>query len=300
MKQVKGIVFDIQKYSLHDGPGIRTTVFLKGCPLACKWCSNPESQFDKIQILWDEKKCLHCGHCKEKCSRKAISIEDGNVVINPNTCKSCMSCCAECPGHALSAEGEYKTVEDVMKVVLQDKAFYEESGGGVTLSGGEILSQPEFAKALLLACKAEGLHTVIETTSYADTDVYLDVVSNADLLLCDIKHWNSKKHKEGTGVNNELILKNIKAAADAGMNILLRLPVIPGFNDSSEDAEGFVKCMNKLGLNRIQLLPFHKFGENKYALLGKKFEYEDVSALYPEDLEEYKQVFVNAKKDVFI
>lgn len=300
MEEEKGIVFNIQKFSLHDGPGIRTVVFLKGCPLQCKWCSNPESQQFTRQILWDDKLCVRCGNCAQNCEQQAIKVTEDRVTIDSDVCINCLVCAGTCPNRALKVEGEEKTVEDVLRIVMQDVDFYEESGGGITISGGEALSQPEFTKALLAASKVKGLHTAIETTSYAKKEVYLDVTEQVDLMLCDLKHWDSQKHKEGTGVGNEAILENIKAAAERGRNILLRLPVIPGFNDSPEDAKGFVQRMRELGLHRIQLLPFHQFGENKYHSLGKVYSYENVAALHPEDLTDYKRIFEEEGMEVIL
>lgn len=302
MEEVKGTVFNIQKFSLHDGPGIRTVVFLKGCPLQCKWCSNPESQRFTKQILWDEKLCIRCGACAQNCRKEAICLEEdqNRITIDADTCIGCLSCIGACKKRALKVEGEEKNVEDVLNVIMQDIDFYEESGGGVTFSGGEALAQPEFTKALIAVCKEKGLHTAIETTSYAKKEIYLDVTDQVDLMLCDLKHWDSDKHKEGTGVGNELILENIKAAAKLGRNILLRLPVIPDFNDSLEDAKGFVQRMKELGLHRIQLLPFHQFGEHKYHSLGKVYTYKNVAALHPEDLTEYKQIFEEEGMEVIL
>lgn len=300
MKEVKGTIFNIQKFSLHDGPGIRTVVFLKGCPLQCKWCSNPESQLFARQILWDEKLCVRCGACAHNCKQAAIRLHENHVSIDVDHCISCLVCVSACQNRALKPEGEEKSVEDVLKVIMQDLDFYEESGGGVTFSGGEALAQPEFTRTLLTACKAKGLHTAIETTSYASKELYLDVTEQVDLMLCDLKHWDSQKHRKATGVGNEIILENIKAAAELGRNILLRLPVIPGFNDSLDDARGFVQCMKKLGLDRIQLLPFHQFGEHKYHSLGKNYAYENVAALHPEDLVDYKQIFEEEGMEVIL
>lgn len=294
MRDLKGLIFNIQKFSIDDGPGIRTVVFFKGCPLKCKWCSNPESQMFTKQILWDRNKCVHCKTCEKSCKYKAIKVGEERVVVDKSKCIKCLLCVNNCPKHALSIEGLDVTVDDVLKVVLQDMVFYEESNGGITLSGGEVMSQPEFSKAILIACKKRGIHTAIETTSYVDTETFLDVTQYADLLLCDIKHWDSEKHKKFTGVGNELIIKNIKAASDLGRNILLRLPVIPGFNDTLNDAKMFVDLLYELGIASIQLLPFHQLGEYKYDQLGIEYEFKDKNALHREDLIEYKQLFVNA------
>lgn len=296
----KGIVFNIQKFSIHDGPGVRTNVFLKGCPLRCKWCSNPESQLIKRQILYHSKDCIHCGTCAASCPERAITMDaEGQVHIDHAKCRGCLTCVHHCPQRALTCEGEEKTVEEIVEVCMQDVDFYEESGGGVTLSGGEALMQPEFAKALLKELKARGIHTAMETTGFAPREVFDDVTAYADLLLFDMKHWDGEKHKEGTGVDNTLILENMRRAITAGREVLPRLPVIPGFNDSCEDAAGFVRRLREVGATRIQLLPFHQFGENKYTLLGKSYEYESVPALHKEELVDFRQVFLDAGIDAF-
>ena len=298
-RTAEGIVFNIQKFSVHDGPGIRTVVFLKGCPLRCPWCANPESQLPREQMLWDRAKCLHCGHCASVCPAGAVTIEESGVRINGQKCTACGLCAVECPGRALRKEGEKKTVQQVLDAVLQDLPFYEESGGGMTLSGGEMLMQPRFARELLLAAKEEGLHTCCETTGFAPPAVFAEVMQPLDLLLFDMKHYDTAKHRTGTGVSNELPLQNMAAAVAAGKEVLPRIPVIPGFNDSPADAEGFSARLRELGVARCQLLPFHQFGENKYGLLGREYAYHDVPALHREDLEDFRQVFLREGIDAF-
>jgi glycyl-radical enzyme activating protein family len=251
MADISGLVFNIQKYSIHDGPGIRTSVFLKGCPLCCVWCSNPESQSPKPQPLGD------------------------------------------------GPDSRLYTVHEVVEICCRDLEFYEESGGGVTLSGGEPLTQPGFVCALLPALRAKGIHTAIETTGHVAPDVFIKSARLADLLLFDIKHHDPKKHREGTDADNTLILKNLKAAAVAGIDILLRIPVIPDYNDSPDDAKAFALLLNELGICRAQLLPFHQMGDRKYTLLGWDYAYRGIKALYPEDLEEFKAVFINNEIDAF-
>lgn len=287
-----GTIFNIQKFSLHDGPGIRTVVFFKGCPLSCKWCSNPESQDTKCQILWDRDKCSGCKSCITLCPAQAVSDQEGRLSINARLCRGCMTCISHCPHQALKAEGKTKTVKEILDICLQDEAFYEESGGGVTLSGGEVLMQPEFAFSLLKALKGRHIHTAIETTGYADTETFRKVIRYADLLLFDIKHWEEHTHLEGTGVSNSRILANMKDAIDSGKNVLPRLPVIPGYNDSLRDAEGFAGCLRQAGAKEVQLLPFHQFGEKKYDMLDRAYAYTDIPALHEEDLEDFKEVFV--------
>lgn len=293
-----GIIFNIQKFSLHDGPGIRTVVFFKGCPLKCKWCANPESQTAKIQILWDMEKCTGCGKCVTVCPHGAISKEE-NILINRNLCTGCHLCADSCTKHALTAEGSSQNVSEVLKICLQDKDFYEESGGGVTLSGGEALMQPNFAAALLKELKAHGIHTAMETTGFASSDIFDKVTAYADLLLFDIKHWNEDKHIEGTEVSNTLILKNMKNAIACGKKVLPRLPVIPEYNDTLADARGFVCRLKEVGAVAVQLLPFHQFGENKYDMLGKEYFYRDVRALHEEDLKEFQQIFIDNNINAF-
>lgn len=255
MSERTGIVFNIQKFSLHDGPGIRTVVFLKGCPLRCRWCANPESQDPAPRQLEN--------------------------------------------GLTLAADRQRKTVEEVAAVCLQDRDFYEESGGGVTLSGGEALAQPDFAAGLLQELRARGVHTALETTGYARPEIFDRVTALADLLLFDMKHWDPERHRAGTGVDNRLILDNMARAVGRGQEVLPRLPVIPGFNDSMEDAAGFVGRLREVGADRVQLLPFHQFGENKYALLGREYAYRDVPALHEEELAGFRQVFLDGGIDAF-
>lgn len=288
-----GVIFNIQKFSINDGPGIRTVVFFKGCPLHCKWCANPESQLAKIQILWDKKKCLHCHHCLEICLQKAISLKNDNIFIDTNKCTLCKQCINTCPQKALTSEGEIKTVQQVLDIVLQDEVFYEESDGGITLSGGEFLMQTQFAKELLIAAKEKNLHTCCETTGFYTPEKFQHIIQYIDYILFDLKHWNSQKHLEGTGVDNKLILTNMKYAISTGKKVLPRIPVIPKFNDSLEDAKRFCEVLHDVGSNQCQLLPFHQFGENKYYLLNKKYAYENQPALHHEDLQDYLQIFLD-------
>jgi len=288
-----GVIFNIQKFSINDGPGIRTVVFFKGCPLHCKWCANPESQLAKIQILWDKKKCLHCHHCLEICPQKAISLKDDNIFIDTNKCTLCNQCINTCLQKALTSEGEIKTVQQVLDIVLQDEVFYEESDGGITLSGGEFLMQTQFAEELLIAAKEKNLHTCCETTGFCTPEKFQHIIQYIDYILFDLKHWNSQKHLEGTGIDNKLILANMKYAISMGKTVLPRIPIIPKFNDSLEDAKRFCEVLHAIGSNQCQLLPFHQFGENKYHLLNKKYAYENQPALHREDLQDYLQIFLD-------
>lgn len=288
-----GIILNIQKFSINDGPGIRTVVFFKGCPLHCIWCSNPESQLTKFQILWDSKKCIHCNTCINVCPYDAISSYNEHIYFNSNKCIECKLCIQTCPTKSLESQGEKKSIKETLEVVLQDKDFYEESGGGITLSGGEILYQPDFAKELVLAAKENGLHTCCETTGFAKQEIFNYVTQNVDYLLFDLKHWNNEKHKKGTGVSNQLPLLNMKHSISIGKQVLPRIPVILGFNNSLKYASEFANILHKVGATSCQILPFHQFGENKYYLLGKKYAYKNIPSLHQEDLQAYVNVLID-------
>lgn len=296
----KGIIFNIQKFSIHDGPGIRTTVFLKGCPLRCQWCSNPESQNPDIQILYNHQTCLHCLHCISVCPQHAISYNNEHIHIDFQKCIGCLQCTQQCPSHSLTCEGEYQEVQEIVRICKQDLPFYEESNGGVTISGGEGMGQPQFVEALLQALKAEKIHVAIETTGYIQEDIFHQLAPQFDLLLFDVKHYDSHQHLFKTGVPNELIIQNLTWAIQQGIDVLPRIPVIPDFNCTLEDAEGFVKLFQKTGIKRIQLLPFHQFGEKKYEMLNQEYLYQNKKALHPEDLKDYQQIFINHNIDCFI
>lgn len=295
----EGLIFNIQKFSIHDGPGIRTTVFLKGCPLRCLWCSNPESQSVKREITWDETKCSHCLQCLTYCLDTAITHEDHKIVINSQQIESAYESVKHCPTQALHIEGEYQSVADVVSVCLQDQDFYEESNGGVTISGGEGLLQPEFVKALVLQLKEHHIHVAIETTGVVSTTVFKKLAPIFDLLLFDMKHFDAQIHLQQTGVSNEQSLNNLIWAVEQQLPILPRIPVIPNVNDSLMDAKGFCQLLKKIGLTRVQLLPFHQFGEKKYTLLQRTYALTNISPLHPEDLYEYQQVFIKEGIDCF-
>ena len=295
----KGITFNIQKFSIHDGPGIRTTVFFKGCPLRCEWCSNPESQIKNVQILHDQSKCSHCLSCVATCPNGAITHEDNKIIINEDKCVGCLTCINSCPNRALSYEGDYQTIEEIVDICMQDIDFYEESGGGVTISGGEGMSQPEFLKRLIAELKKNSVHVAIETTGYVKKETFEELARELDLLLFDVKHYDREKHYNGTKVYNDLIVENLKWAIDNEIEVLPRIPVIPDFNDSLEDAEGLAKLLVEVGAKKVQLLPFHQFGEKKYELLNRNYKYKNKKALYPEDLEEYRKIFLDKGLNCF-
>lgn len=299
MMDERALIFNIQKFSLHDGPGIRTTVFLKGCPLHCRWCANPESQSERMQLLYDRDKCLRCGRCAADCPAQAIRLAEDGIHIDESRCVGCGSCAANCPGDALKAEGRPMAVDEVLRVCTQDEMFYEESGGGVTLSGGEPLCHPEFALALLTALRQRGIHTALETTGCVDGAVFDRVMAQADLLLFDVKHPDAERHLWGTGVDNGQIVENLRRAIAAGKDVLPRIPVIPGFNDGVDTARRFAALLADVGAKQAQLLPFHQFGEKKYALLGRDYDMAGVKPLHEEDLAAFRQAICDAGIDCF-
>lgn len=273
----KGLVFNIQRFSIHDGPGIRTTVFMKGCPLDCKWCSNPESKDHRSNLLARDLLCGRCGKCAEACPIQAISfsLETGRV-IDWNKCNHCLKCVDVCLFKSLNAVGKWMTIDECMVEIISDLPFYKNSGGGVTLSGGEPLSSSKFVSRLLKRCKDEGLHTAVETTGFARWDVFAEVLKYTDLLLYDIKHMDSGKHLAGTDVKNELILENLAKVAKTN-EIWIRIPLIAGYNDSKENIARTALLAKELGIKRISLLPYHAGGESKCEQLGMNYALPDAA-----------------------
>lgn len=267
--QDKGLIFNIQRYSLHDGPGIRTTVFMKGCPLNCRWCSNPESIKPYPQIMTNDLKCVRCAKCVKVCLQGAITI-DGKRKINRFRCDLCLKCIEVCPTGALRVAGQYVTVEEVFSEVMKDELFYQNSGGGVTISGGEPLSQLEFVYSLLRECKRKGLHTTLDTSGYANWAVLDKVLRYVDLVLYDIKHMDSQSHKRGTGRNNTLILENVHLTTSR-VKTWLRLPLIPGYNDSEANIKDIINFAKEIGAEKVSILPYHEWGKLKYKQLGRRY-----------------------------
>ena len=265
----RGLIFLIQGYSIQDGPGIRTTVFMKGCPLRCLWCQNPESWNAYSELMTHDAQCIGCGKCVEACSVEAVTLsrEEGRK-IDRDRCNLCFECVEACPANALTKVGEYMTVEQVMKEVEKDEIFYYRSGGGVTVSGGEPLLQGPFVKRMLKACKERGLHTALDTCGYSPWPLMEEVLEYVDLVLFDIKHMDPKAHEEATGVSNALPLENLYKIPNQ-KTVWLRIPLIPGYNDSEENLEKIGKLGREIGAERISILPFNKFGDGKYENLGR-------------------------------
>jgi pyruvate formate lyase activating enzyme len=287
-----GIVTDIQHYSVHDGPGIRTIVFLKGCPLRCKWCSNPETQEVYPELGYNVKKCIMCKKCIAICPENCITALDEKIFINRERCTRCFKCQEVCPTGAIRRFGYIKTVKEVMDEVKKDRIFYEYSGGGLTLSGGECLVQHEFAISLLKFAKKTGINTAIETTGYAAKDILLDVAEYTDYILYDLKHVFSEKHEEMTEVSNELVLYNLKKLVNNGYKPIIRIPVIPRFNDDKQTIEDFIKIITELDLKTVHLLPLHHLGKNKYEQLGKDYFYKELITPDKKLMEMIKNIYI--------
>jgi pyruvate formate lyase activating enzyme len=288
----RGLIFNIQRFSIHDGPGIRTTVFFKGCPLRCRWCSNPESWHDYPEIATYDAKCTRCGRCQKVCPVEAISISEEGRKINRTVCNLCMKCAEVCPTGAIAVTGQWMTLDEVMKEVEADSLFYKNSGGGVTLSGGEPLAQWEFALDLLEQCKAKAFHTALDTCGYVPWEVLERVLDYTDLVLYDIKHMDVTLHAEGTGKSNRLVLDNARRAA-AKRRTWLRVPLIPGYNDSAENLQAVARFGLEIGAEKVSLLPYHIWGKSKYERLGRKYPMEDVP-LPPDSLAQDCQKVIEA------
>ena len=280
----QGFVFNVQRYSIHDGPGIRTVVFLKGCPLRCKWCDNPESLTFTPEVMFFEKKCIECGTCVEECENNAINTKQGALPserIRRDLCNVCGACVEHCPAKALQMVGRKMTGDEVMAEVLKDVRFYQKSNGGVTLSGGEALVQPDFTIDILRKSQQRNIHTAIETSGYAEWGTLEKVIQYTDLLLFDIKHMDSEIHRALTGVPNKRILENLERAVKL-RPVIVRVPLVPTFNDSEENAIAVRDFAERIGVKKIDLLPFHQLGRDKYQRLNLKYDLKDLTPATPQ------------------
>lgn len=290
------MIFNIQKCSIHDGDGIRTTVFFKGCPLHCKWCANPESQSYKLDIMEFPARCIGCNACQTVCPNGAIEVsESGYNRINREKCKKCFHCVDRCYAESKQAVGKEYDVEELMKEIEKDRQFFSSSGGGVTFSGGEPLTQPAFLTQVAKKCHANGIHVTIESCSYGNYEEFKTALPYIDGAFLDLKQIDSEKHKELTGVGNERILSNIRKIAESGIPIIIRTPVVPGCTDSIENITGIAEFISELpGVREYELLPYHNLGESKYKSLGIPYELKGTKT--PED--EYMRTLVKAANEI--
>jgi pyruvate formate lyase activating enzyme len=281
---VKGIVFNIQRFSVNDGPGIRTIVFLKGCPLRCFWCSNPESQKSSFEISYIHKICLLCQRCVQTCPNEALKLIGDNIDMDYAKCKVCGKCVEVCPVNARKIEGEEYTVEKLFEVVAKDLVFFKTSKGGVTISGGEPYTQFEFLLSFLKKCKQETVHTAVETCGYAEWDKIELTLKYIDLFLYDLKHMDTALHEEYTGVQNKRILENFNRLVAKNVNIVVRFPLIPDYNNDNKNLERMVEFLEEVNYSdEIHILPYHRLGSNKYQHLDKEYKLEELKP--PKDKE---------------
>lgn len=295
MEENKGLIFDIQSYSVHDGPGCRTICFMSGCPLKCEWCANPESWHYGEKLMFSQSKCKSnkgCKMCVDVCSQKSINInEDKSLNINWEKCRGCntFECTKACYYEALKLCGKWYDIDSLINILSRDRQYWGDTGG-VTFSGGEPLLQSEFLIEVLKKCKGKYIHTAIETTAYKDTKTFLEVMKSINFAFIDVKHMDREKHKEKTGVYNDLILKNIEELAKSSWNgrLVLRMPIIRNFNDSDENIIKTAEFMNSLGLYEINILPFHRLGDSKWNQLGKVYTYKSEEGT-PQDKMDYIQ-----------
>lgn len=287
----KAFIFNKQKYNMYDGPGVRTLVFFKGCPLRCKWCSNPEGLERKYQIMFKPTTCVSCGSCVPVCPQKIHSISSSgeHIIDRSIDCIGCGQCVEACIPDALKVAGEQVPISELLEYVEQDRAFYDQSGGGVTLGGGEVTSQPEAAINLLQACKQEGLHTAIETCGYTKKETILRFAEYVDLFLFDLKHIDPDRHFELTGVRNEMILENLEELIMKRNHVKVRMPMLKGINDSEAEIRGVIEFLKPFrefkNFEGIDLLPYHKLGVNKYMQLGMDYPIEGDPSLDDADLD---------------
>ena len=292
----RGLIFHIIHGSFVDGYGIRTTIFLKGCPLRCIWCCNPEGQEGHPETKVTSSKCDGCGRCAQICPTDAIQVDlkrgDCEIKIDRRVCTNCGECIKGCYTGALDCFGRYMTVDEVFDIVKKDEQFYRASGGGVTIGGGEPTFQPVFTYALIRKCKENYIHTAVDTCGYTLTSEGLEILREADLLLFDLKGMDLKEHLENTGVSNEPILENLKRLNSIGRAIIIRVPIVPGHTDSAENVKSTAEFLSKLkSVQRVDLMAYHEYGKVKYIQLGRKYKLRNIQTLTDERLEEIKHTF---------
>jgi pyruvate formate lyase activating enzyme len=302
-KQMIPLIFDIRRYSINDGPGIRITIFMKGCPLRCAWCHNPESQSPKVQKLYTASKCIGAQDCIEVCPNNALTLTPEGIVTDTEACNLCGLCAEACPTKAIEMSGKLYGVEDLMRIIERERVHIEHSNGGVTFSGGEPLMHPEFLIEMLKACGEKGLHRAVDTCGFASTETLLEVAKHTDLFLFDLKLMDPIQHKKWTGVDNRLILKNLKILAETGANINIRIPFIKNVNTGIEEITGMAEFINGLSIkNResefatpkkslVNLLPYHNIASGKYKKLEMVYESDLMDEPTSEDLKNAAGIF---------
>lgn len=291
---VQGLIFDIDRYAIHDGPGVRCLVFMKGCPIRCLWCSNPEGQEFFPEVAYFPGKCIGCGTCVEACPQNAIEMVGGRPKTDWDLCKNCGACTEQCYAGARKLFGTTVSSDELFERVKRDIVFFRNSGGGVTIGGGEAVAQPEFVTEFLKICKGENLHTAIETCGYCPWKNLKEIAQYTDLVVYDIKQMDPEKHKMYTGVSNKRILENLIKLSRENVDLLIRIPVIPGHNEDEENIRLTTKfVMEELDLarfERLELLPYHKLGAFKYTRLGRTYSLNSLQAPSDEKMEALKKI----------
>jgi pyruvate formate lyase activating enzyme len=273
------LIFDIKRYSINDGPGIRVTIFFKGCPLSCKWCHNPESISPKVEKLYTASKCIGATECIKVCAQNALTLTKEGVVTDSQRCNLCGDCADVCPTKAIEMSGRFETIEGILRIINKERILFDRSGGGVTFSGGEPLMHHKFLIELLDACGVEEIHRTVDTTGYISAEILLEVAKRTDHFLYDLKLMDSEKHKYFTGVSNEKILNNLRLLAGTGASINIRIPLIKGVNSDDSnihDTAVFIRSLPGDKKN-VNLLPYHNIAKKKYEKMGKVIEFDGMS-----------------------
>lgn len=295
MTDSKTLTFDIKRYAINDGPGIRIVIFLKGCNLNCAWCHNPEGILPTQEQMYNPAKCIKCGTCVVACPETALALTEDGIVTDAGRCHLISLCAAVCPTKAIELSGRSLDVNEIMQEIEKERVFFEQSGGGVTFSGGEPMMHPDFLVRLLEECGSKGIHRAVDTAGLVSTEVLLRVAARTDLFLYDLKMMDAERHRKWTGVSNEKILENLRILAESGAQVIIRIPLVGGVNDDAENLEATARFIASLAgyKKQVNLLPYHKIAQTKYGKLGRPEEFQLFSEPTKSKLEEAIAIFQN-------